>query len=86
MTWGAAALLAATAAPAAPQSEADNRSDATRLEQALDVRTGSTVCEIGAGSGELTVLMAETVGPSGKVYSNDLNADRRSEIPRRYLD
>ncbi|HTI38645.1 MAG TPA: methyltransferase domain-containing protein [Vicinamibacterales bacterium] len=77
-----AALLLAAAAGAGAQSAADNRADADQLAKALNVSTGSTVCEVGAGSGELTVLMAEAVGPSGKVYSNDLNPDRRAEIAR----
>ena len=77
-----AAILLAAGSPAAAQSAANNRADAERLEQALNVTAGSTVCEIGAGSGELTVLMAQAVGPSGKVYSNDLNPDRRAEIAK----
>lgn len=40
------------------------------------------MCEIGAGSGEITVLMGQAVGPSGRVFSNDLNADRRAEIAK----
>ncbi len=78
----AAALLLVTGVAAGGQSAADNRADADRLEKALNITSGSTVCEIGAGSGEITVLMAHDVGPSGKVYSNDLNPDRRAEIAK----
>jgi len=74
------AAIVLAPAVAAAQSAADNRADADRLEAALHVGTGSVVCEIGAGSGEISMLMAQAVGPSGHVYSNDLNADRRAEI------
>ena len=78
----AAAVVLTMTVAASAQSAAENRADADRLAATLHVTSGSTVCEIGAGSGEITVLMAETVGSSGRVYSNDLSADRRAEIAR----
>lgn len=39
---------------------------------ALDLKTGDTVADIGAGSGYITVRMAKRVGPSGKVYAEDI--------------
>src|SRR5438552_1226081 len=62
------------------QSARDNADDAERLVKALDLRAGSVVGEIGAGSGELTVLLAKAVGETGRVFSNELNAERRAEI------
>ena len=44
-------------------------------ETALDVlkiRTGDAVADIGAGSGYMTVRLARRVGPTGRVYANDL--------------
>lgn len=79
-------VLALVSATAAAQSAAENQADAERLIAALHVAAGSTVCEIGAGGGELTVLIAKAVGPDGHVYSNDLNADRRREIGKAVKD
>ena len=58
------------------QNASENATDAERFIRALDVRAGSVVGEIGAGSGELTVAMARAVGDSGKVFSNEINKDR----------
>jgi ubiquinone/menaquinone biosynthesis C-methylase UbiE len=80
---GLAAVLAVAAAiPLLAQSAAENAADADRLVATLHVQTGSTVCEVGAGAGELTVLLAKAVGPTGRIYSNELSADRRREIER----
>jgi len=62
------------------QSAADSAADAKRLVAALHVHQGSVVGEIGAGSGELTIALAREVGPDGHLYSNELNAARRTEI------
>ena len=39
---------------------------------ALDLAVGATVADIGAGSGYMTVRMAQRVGPSGRVYAEDI--------------
>jgi ubiquinone/menaquinone biosynthesis C-methylase UbiE len=64
------------------QNADTNAADAKRLIAALHVHQGSIVGEIGAGSGELTVALAREVGPDGRIYSNELNADRRGDITR----
>jgi ubiquinone/menaquinone biosynthesis C-methylase UbiE len=43
---------------------------------ALNIREGSTVCEMGAGDGELTLAVAKRVGSKGRVYSSELGEDR----------
>jgi predicted methyltransferase len=39
---------------------------------ALDLQPGMTVADIGAGSGYMTARMAQRVGPTGKVYAEDI--------------
>ena len=67
---------AITAAAAFAQSAASNAADAERLVRVLEIRSGSIVGEIGAGSGELTLAMAKTVGDAGRVFSNEVNTER----------
>jgi ubiquinone/menaquinone biosynthesis C-methylase UbiE len=39
---------------------------------ALKIQKGDVVADIGAGSGYMTVRLAERVGPTGKVFANDV--------------
>ena len=40
---------------------------------AMQVRRGMTVADIGAGTGFFTLMLAEAVGPEGKVYAVDIS-------------
>lgn len=73
----ATALTVFLAGPAAAQQDA---ADVERLVDALQIRLGMRVAEIGAGNGSLTVALAKAVGPDGYVYSNEISADRRRAI------
>lgn len=73
----AAATLVAGGAAAQAQQDA---ADAARLIDALEVRPGMRVAEIGAGAGALTVAMAKAVGASGHVFSNEIDRDRHAAI------
>ena len=43
--------------------------------EALSLKPGMTVAEVGAGTGYVSLRMAQRVGPSGKVYANDLQPE-----------
>lgn len=43
-----------------------------KLVQALNLKPGMRVADIGAGSGLFTLMFAEAVGPKGKVYAVDI--------------
>ncbi|HEX2445117.1 MAG TPA: methyltransferase domain-containing protein [Vicinamibacterales bacterium] len=57
-------------------TRADDASDAERLIETLELKAGSTVGEIGAGDGDLTILVARHVGPAGRVFTTELGDDR----------
>jgi tRNA A58 N-methylase Trm61 len=44
--------------------------------EAIAVKEGATVCEVGAGDGELTIAAAHIVGPTGRVLSSELGEQR----------
>lgn len=56
----------------------DQRLQVNRVMDILGIKEGSTVADIGAGSGWFTVRAARRVGSSGVVYAVDIN--------REYLD
>jgi ubiquinone/menaquinone biosynthesis C-methylase UbiE len=61
----------------APWLERREREDEENPDLALRlirVRRGSTVADIGAGSGYYSVRLAKIVGPMGKVYASDIQA------------
>jgi ubiquinone/menaquinone biosynthesis C-methylase UbiE len=58
----------------------DDAGQAAKLLELLELERGMTVADVGAGTGELSVLMAERLGPSGRVYSTDINRDRLADL------
>jgi ubiquinone/menaquinone biosynthesis C-methylase UbiE len=52
---------------------------------AIKLVKGSTVADVGAGSGYMTVKMAQRVGPTGKVYANDIQPEMLELLRRRLV-
>jgi ubiquinone/menaquinone biosynthesis C-methylase UbiE len=68
--------------------ERDKRIDEESPDEAirvLKIPAGASVADIGAGSGYMTVRLAAQVGPSGRVYANDVQP-QMIEILRRRLE
>jgi ubiquinone/menaquinone biosynthesis C-methylase UbiE len=70
----------------ADQSAQQNAADAEWLIKVLDIRAGSTVGEIGAGGGELSVAMAKAVGESGRVLSNELSTKSLEQLTKKFAE
>lgn len=47
-----------------------------KIFEAIGVRAGITVCEIGAGDGALSIEAARLVGPEGRVLTSELGDER----------
>jgi ubiquinone/menaquinone biosynthesis C-methylase UbiE len=64
-----------------PEREAEEAP--TMLIQALKLRPGDRVGDVGAGSGYLTFRMARKVGPRGRVYAVDIQPEMLALIRQR---
>jgi arsenite methyltransferase len=54
-----------------------------KVIEALDIEPGDHVADLGAGSGYFTFLLAQAVGPGGKVYAVDVDRDMVALLSRR---
>ena len=72
-----------------PRAQADERSEIDRLAQLMQWKPGVTVADVGAGDGAFSFAAAEKVGPSGRVYATEIDAEKlkslRAEVEKRKL-
>lgn len=47
---------------------------------ALEIRAGSRVADVGAGDGYFTAHLAERVGPQGRVYAEDIDPSALAQV------
>ena len=79
----ATALITAVLASWALHSRAQEiRADANRLVGVANITAGMSVADVGAGEGELTVVMARHVGRTGRVFATDVDKERLADIRR----
>ncbi|MFM8222587.1 MAG: class I SAM-dependent methyltransferase, partial [Planctomycetaceae bacterium] len=62
-------------APWLERPEREREEATSRMIEALDLKPGMTVADIGAGSGVITVLMAKQVLPGGRVVAVDVQQE-----------
>ena len=75
------ALFAFAGVWLAPQRSSTSASMTTaRIIEAIGVKEGGTVCEIGAGDGASTIAAARIVGPAGHVYTSELGEKRINRL------
>jgi predicted methyltransferase len=74
------ALALGALALAACHGQAQDRKDADKLATLLNWKPGSVVAEIGAGDGGLTLAAAERVGPTGRVYTTELDPKKLANL------
>jgi ubiquinone/menaquinone biosynthesis C-methylase UbiE len=67
-----ATLIAALLVPCAAAAQGNGSLATSRIFAALGVSRGGTVCEVGAGDGELSIAAARQVGTQGHVYTSEL--------------
>ena len=50
---------------------------------ALSIKPGDHIADLGAGSGYFTFRLADAVGPTGRVYAVDIDADMNADLMKR---
>ncbi len=69
---------------AEPWEESVNRTQPLeKILDAIGLKPGMVIGEVGAGKGRFTVRLAERVGPRGLVYANDIDQDALDYLARR---
>jgi ubiquinone/menaquinone biosynthesis C-methylase UbiE len=58
----------------------ERKQEADKLAALLSWQPGSVVAEIGAGDGSMTLAAAERVGPTGRVYTTELDPDKLAKL------
>lgn len=67
-----ARTMSVEGAPWLERREREREEDPDLALRLLRIRRGSTVADVGAGSGYYTIRLARIVGPMGKVYASDI--------------
>lgn len=62
-------------APWLERAEREEEERLSTLIELLDIKPGQAVCDLGAGSGVITLMMAQRVGETGKVYAVDIQQE-----------
>jgi tRNA A58 N-methylase Trm61 len=79
-SWFRRVVLACALLPSAAWAQPGSSLPADVILDAIGARDGSTICEVGAGDGELSLAAARRVGPEGRVYSSELGDDHVREL------
>lgn len=61
-------------------AQAQYEADARWLADNLALTDSSVIADVGGGEGELTIALAEYIGPDGRIYSTELGEDAIEEL------
>ena len=61
----------------------NNQHQPEKLMDAIGLKEGMTIADIGAGRGRMTVFFSLKVGEKGRVYANDINKDALTYLEQR---
>ena len=80
------ALVGCFGVTEACEERRDRQLQPDRVLNAVGLRAGMTVAEVGAGRGYFAVKLAHRVGPDGLVYANDIDSDALETLSERCDD
>ena len=65
------------------EKERDDADEPGQLVRLLGIKSGTTVADIGAGSGYLTVRFSPIVGPQGRILAQDIEPSYLNDLRKR---
>ena len=65
------------------RAEREREEEPDRALEAIGIARGSTIADVGAGSGYFTVRLAKRVGPAGRVYATDIQREMLARLETR---
>jgi predicted methyltransferase len=68
--------------PLSDQEDRDSWQQPEKVMDAIGIRAGMTIGEVGAGYGYFTFKLSRRVGPEGKIYANDIDRKALEEIEK----
>ena len=68
---------------AATDAQANEHQPPGKIMEIIGLAPGMSIAEIGAGRGRVVIHLADRVGPNGKVYAEDIDADRLRDLTER---
>jgi len=75
------AALAAQRTAALVRAELEQATrEVPQLAEVLALKPGGTVADVGSGGGAMAVVIANWLGPAGRVYATDVRAEQLAEI------
>jgi ubiquinone/menaquinone biosynthesis C-methylase UbiE len=80
-----AQVMSAAGADWLERAERVDEEDPDRAIAVLKIPKGAAVADVGAGSGYMTEKLARTVGPTGRVYANDIQPEMLRLLARRLM-
>jgi ubiquinone/menaquinone biosynthesis C-methylase UbiE len=57
-----------------------------RIREALQLREGMTIADIGAGKGQLSAALASEVGTRGRIFATDVDRERVEALREKFRD
>jgi ubiquinone/menaquinone biosynthesis C-methylase UbiE len=70
-----AGVLSAAGSDWLDRPEREEEEEPDKALEAIGIRRGMIIADVGSGSGFMSFKMAKLVGPSGKVYANDIQPE-----------
>ena len=75
-----APVMGAAGAGWLDRSERETEEAPNKALDALDIRSGMVVADVGAGTGYFSLRIARRVGPDGRVYANDVQPEMLEKL------